>query len=66
MLSIRYPLVECVFLPHRLPQARAQHKGWTNVRIFGSMESRGMSRAGIPLRMIAFETTPACTLLTSI
>ena len=30
-----------------------------HVRIFGSVESRGMSHAGIPLRMIALETTPA-------
>ena len=36
-----------------------------SVRIFGSVESRGMSHVGIPLRIIALETTPACTLLTS-
>ena len=36
-----------------------------DVRIFGSVESRGMSHVGIPLRMIALETTPACTNLTS-
>ena len=35
----------------------------SSVRIFGSVGSRGMSHAGFPLRMIAFETTPACTLL---
>ena len=29
------------------------------VRIFGSVESRGMSHVGIPPRMIALETTPA-------
>ena len=46
ILSIRYPLVECVFLPQRLLQARARQKGWTNVRIFGSVESWGMSHVG--------------------
>ena len=40
MLSIRYPFVECIFfLPQRLLQARARQKGWTGVRIFGSVES---------------------------
>ena len=47
-------LLSNVFLPHRLLQARARQKRWTNVRIFGSVESRGMSHAGTPLRMIAF------------
>ena len=65
MLSVRYPLVECVFLPHGLPQARVRQKGWTNVRIFGSMESLGMSYVGIPFRMVEFETTPVRTPLTS-
>ena len=65
MLSVRYPLVEYVFLPHGLLQARVRQKGWTNVRIFGSMESLGMSHVGIPFRMIEFETTPARTPLTS-
>ena len=65
MLSVRYALDECVILPRRLLQARARQKGWTNVRIFGSVESRGMSHVGIPLRMIAFETTLVCSLTTS-
>ena len=65
VLSVRYPLVEYVLLPHRLLQARVRQKGWTNVRIFGSVESLGMSHWGIPFRMIEFETTPARTPLTS-
>ena len=63
MLGIRYPVVECVFLPHRLLQARVRQKGWTNVRIFGSVESRGMSHVGIPPRMIALGTTLAYDIL---
>ena len=62
-------------LPSTLGSARSErdrtslrcppYAALTSVRIFGSVESRGMSHAEIPLRMIAFETTPACTLLTS-
>ena len=40
-----------------------RQKGWTNVRIFGSVENRGMSHVGIPPRMIALETTPAYDIL---
>ena len=34
-----------------------------SVRIFGSVESRGMSHVGIPPRMITLETTPAYDIL---
>ena len=42
-----------------------RQKWWTNVRIFGSVESPRMFHVGIPFRMIEFETTPARTPLTS-